>query len=247
MQSSPHWERKAFRVNFDWGRVWDDVAVGQSDNNGVIINIGSRQELSQEQVLYLFQPKADGSGMVYVGPFRVATVEDERAALEPTWRPRPADPNDPNGARQAESAGWRYGAGWRVRDTIPVEVRKNFTNVEVQFALADERLASRRLNLAYQQKLNTDANQQLQRREGELNGGLPEMEANRGVLPQDKVDGLVKAIEDAEEVRNEELANVDRLRRELKAAYERYEKLKDENLQLTETLPKPAVSVSSRP
>jgi len=229
-----------------WDREFDGVQVGESDNDGLIIGIGSSDELTQDKVVYAFQPKGDGS-MVYVGPFRITTVEADRSALEPTWRPRQADPNFPTGPRPAESSTWQYGDGWRIRDVIPVKTRELFTDLEIQFTLADQRLSSRRINLAFQQKLNTDARDQLRLREGELNGGLPEMEANRGDLPQDKVDGLVKAIADAEETRNQELSDVDRLRRELKAAYERYGLLRKQNLQLSQTLPKPAVTVSSRP
>ena len=229
-----------------WDREFDDVLVGESDNDGLIIGIGSSDGLTQDKVVYAFQPKGDGT-MVYVGPFKITTVEADRSALEPTWRPRQADPNFPGGARDAESANWKYGEGWRIREVIPVETRELFTDLEIQFTLADQRLTSRRTNLTYQQKLNTDARDQLRLREGELNGGLPEMQANKNVLPQDKVDGLVKAIADSEERRNQELSDVDRLRRELKAAYERYGRLRKENLQLSQTLPKPAVAVSSRP
>ncbi len=210
-----------------WNRHWDNVMVvkGQAAPGALVVQVGSNQGLANQQTVYVFQPGAQAGAVEYVGAFRVTQLEENRAALMPTWR-----------LVQGEDLAWRYGQGWRIRESIPPSARQMFSDLDVNFVLATERNQALQSDKKLQEELKQQAEAQLAQRMGELLGGanLPGDIAKD--LPQHLMVGLVNAIQSAEDARNEALVRVDRLRREIKRTVERYEKLRSENLSLAAQL-----------
>ncbi|RMG36441.1 MAG: hypothetical protein D6725_10555 [Planctomycetota bacterium] len=222
-----------------WNRYWDNVTVlrSQATRGALVVQLGENQGLQNQQTVYVFQPGAESGQVEYVGAFRVTQVEENRAAMSPTWR-----------LIEGEEVGWRYGAGWRIWASIPPSSRQMFSDLDVNFVLATERKRALEQDLKLQNELKKEAEQQLAQRMAELVGGgdLPAEVAKD--LPEYLVVGLVNAIQSAEQARNEALVRVDRLRRQIKRTVERYEQLRDENLRLAGQLagsPIPAAATSA--
>lgn len=210
-----------------WNRYWDGVMVvkGQAARGALVAQVGSNQGLRNQQTVYVFQPGAAGGEIEYVGAFRITQLEENRAALMPTWR-----------LLEGEDLTWRYGQGWRIWESIPPSARQMFSDLDVNFVLATERNLALQSDKQMQEQLKQQAEQQLAQRMAELVGGaqLPPDVAND--LPEHLKVGLVNAIQSAEDARNEALLRVDKLRRQLKRTVERYEKLRSENLALASQL-----------
>lgn len=224
------------RTTMGWDVYWFPFEMQPADpNQGTMTaSFGSKFGLKEQQLVYAFQPNADGNGYTYVGPMRVVAVREQQSILAPTWRVLPGE------GRQ-----WNYGPGWRLRSMVPAARKARFSDLEVQLTLAKERVADEQQNYAIQERLVQQAQQHLDLRMKELLGD-PANEPMRENLPQYLVDGLVTTLADTEEKRNAELVEVDRLRREIDNAHQKYLDLSRTNNQLVESLPQPQLPVTAK-
>ncbi|NOX55253.1 MAG: hypothetical protein GXP27_12615 [Planctomycetes bacterium] len=216
-------EKELARITLDWNEYWSNVQVDILDPKRGMIRaaVGPDRGIKQGQTLYAFQPAADGKGTVFVGPFVVDTARQGQCGLRPAWRFRPGEPEK-----------WRYGPGWRFRAAIPTATLAVFRDLEVAFALSDELLDAKQRYLAAQQQLKQSAQQHLNFRLAELHG-------------TDQTPGLVQALEEEEEARNELLVQVDLLRRRLKQTVARLEQLRAENQRLAQQLERTALPTTA--
>ena len=216
-------EKELARITLDWNQYWANVQVQKLDPKTGMLRamIGPEQGIKQGQTLYAFQPTADGKGTVFVGPFVVETARQGQCGLRPAWRFRPGEPEQ-----------WRDGSGWRFRAAIPTATLAVFRDLEVAFALSDELLDAKKNYLAAQEQLKQSAQQHLNFRLAELHG-------------TDQKPGLVQALDEEEEARNELLVQVDLLRRRLKQEVARLERLQAENHRLAQQLERPRVPATA--
>ncbi len=224
------------RARFDWESVWPVVAVDRGRMAGVLtVALGTqpvpaqpgmeRQPgLKQNDVIYLFQPSADGAGTEYVGPFKVTAIQETSCAVVPFWR-----------FRQGDDVTWRPGPNWRVRANIPNQHKTTLTIFETQFLQKDEAIVAQQEHLLIQQENKAGADRHLQLRMKELNGD-PELEPKKNVLDKFVVEGLQKAVADEEVIRDAVQADVDQLRRAVKQARDKIEQLKTDNEKLASEL-----------
>ncbi len=207
-------------------------------------NFGSNDGLGvpvtpEQPVVYLFNENpADGTSK-YLGQFQVTTLRENQAQFKPTWR-----------LRGDEATTWPANANYRVRTMIPAETVARFNDAYTDLTHGDELLADKQKHLKIQTELVDVSNKHLKHRQEELLGyETPPPGADQ--LPAEWTVGLVAAMAEEEESRNEELAKLDQLRRDVKAAYELLAKLIRENTDLVRTLPgpdfsTPAPAVSSK-
>lgn len=223
-------EREYSLVNYDWGPVWSgnvQVRVNAATGVGSVTGIGAADGIRQDQILHLFQPKGvDGSS--YVGPFRVLRVQDGSTDITASWPVRAVD-----------AASWNFDAGARVRTAVPVSAAQNFIRMQHDMSLKDIGLRDAKARLLQAETKDRDyAKDQLQFRIDELHGDLG-LQGKKGFLPNYLIDGLVSAIEDAEERRNVTLEEVDDLRQSLQDVYDEVQTLRARNEKLIEKLPVP--------
>lgn len=211
------------RLIHGWERYWASAQVDRGAQPSTLtVGLGTAQGIKQNDIVYVFQPAAEGAGTAYVGPFKVTAVQETRAALAPSWRTRGGEENS-----------WRYGANWRVRTNIPVQHKSNFSNAERNLLVKDELLIAQQKHLEIQQEAKTRADENLQLRLKELSGG---QELPAGVKPESLepylVEGYHKAVTDVEVQRDAVQADVDELRRQLKRTRDEINRLIQENERL---------------
>lgn len=225
-------KNEALRKQELWGKYWNGVQTNVNPGDGsLVLNIGLESGLSQNLLLHGFETAQDGSS-IYRGSFVVTTVQNGSSQLKPNWK-----------ASNDEIRAWQAGGVWRWRNSIPPGVSENFDRQLLQILKAEETLSDRRSTLATQQGLLEEANEGLKRREDELVGG-PSLEKSELIAPEFR-DGLVAALEQAEEQRNKNLEEIDRLRREIREVYHQIEQIHEENGELIEKLPQPKASSDS--
>lgn len=213
------------RVNYDWGKVFNNVAVNQGGVGVMVQGVGTAEGVRQGQVLHLFQP--DGNqGTSYLGPVRVENVADGQFAASATWVVRPQD-----------AASFRFGQGFRIRENVPTADLENFVKMQHSMSLKDVDLKDAKKWLDYAQNRDRKtAEDQLQFRINELHGD-PAQADKKGLLPDYLVDGLVIAIENAEETRNVTLEEVHELRQKLQDVYDEIVEVQKKNEDLIQALP----------
>lgn len=221
----------------DWGRHWDDVETVVNDEQRGILSIGIGRNDNLVRVtesgdayptLYAFQPAEQG--MVYVGAFRVTQVDVNQSAIQLVRPPRPE-----------ETKTWKFGK-WRFRDGLPASKEAEVDTLLTDLTILEERVKSRRLNLLIQQKSVKNAQKLLDQRLKELNGN-PE-------LPEDVDEtyrlGLVESLRSAQEKRDQSIADVQKLREQLRDLYKKFEGLVAANSNLEAKL-KPAAQTGQKP
>jgi hypothetical protein len=218
------------RTLIGWDRYWTDVGIDLvSPEEGLVNsnNLGTNQGLNvparpENPTVYLFREAADG-GFVFVGPFQATTIQEDNAAFKSAWQPR-----------AGETQSW-VGDSWRVRALIPPSAVDRFYDLQTKLTNdGDELLSQKQHNLEIQTQLIETAQRDLRFREEELVGAGGED------------GGLVGAIAAEEEERNAALAEVDRLRRELKSRLSTQDALIKENRELSDKLPQPNRDVASQ-
>lgn len=226
------------RERLDWGRHWDNVQVAPRNLQLGQITIGigrndriSRQGDSGEQfpLLQAFQTTADG-GVKYIGEFRVTQIDTTQAALQLSRAPRPG-----------ETATWDTNRPWRFRDAIPASKRTQIDELLLELTLIEQRIRDRQLNLATQQKSVQAAEASLEQRMKELTGN-DELPAEAG---EEYRVGFVEALKQAEAKRDAVLVEVQELREELHALYQKFETLLTENRELEQQLSQPVQELPS--
>jgi hypothetical protein len=194
----------------------------QLSTNGLGLNQGLRPgnpvnpgEPPTPAEVHAFRLNEDGSS-VYLGPFAAVQIFDTRADLVPTWR-----------VRGPELQTWGTAvAPMRFRTLIPPGYKEAYEPLHRELALADENLLSKQRHLAKMTELDQRAAEQLEYRRGEVQEAVVEVKTG-------------------EEERAVELAELDRLRRELQDAHARMERLITETRQLEQALPHPTSQVAS--
>lgn len=215
----------------EWGATAPSVTtqVSAPAEGKLSIEFGSNQGVRDQQLLYGFELKADGTS-TYRGSFVVTSVAADRSTLTPSWRVRPDD-----------VATWQPGR-WRWRTMIPSGYSDRFADQAAAFTRGDELLADRQANLAIQQRLIAENQGKLNRRKAELVGG-EDLPQDEGLSPEFRL-GLVATLEQVEEERNGVLLQIDALRRQLRGARDAVNALQEGNLELVKKLPQPAAAIS---
>jgi len=214
-------------LRLDWGNHWDNVEAQVNDKDSGILNIGIGRNNIQGRktdtetiypTLYAFQP--EGDGMVYVGAFRVVTMDANRAAVQLMRPPRPG-----------EADSWKPGR-WRFRNGFPAAKEGELGDLLISLTVLEERVKGRRLNLAIQQKSVKNAQKLLDQRLDELNGN-PDLPPESGEVYRK---GLVESLRIAQDKRDQALAEVQKLREQLHTLYGKFESLLADNQQLESKL-----------
>lgn len=226
-------EAEKFRAQELWGYYWKDVPTQvQRAADGVLaIGIGTNHGIREKQVLYGFEILPNGSP-VYRGDFTVVTARDVQAQMQPNWKVRPEDVQT-----------WQPNANWRWRNTIPSGYQPVYDQQILAIAKSDDTLTDRKKKLATENTLEMQAQAQLALREAELVGG--DQLSKEAAVDVEFREGLVAAVEQTEETRNQVLRKVDELRRRLRAVQHDVDRLTTENIELTRKLPQAETAVGS--
>lgn len=208
----------------EWNNVWPEVnsQISNPGSGTMTIDAGSALGLRERQRLYGFELTADGQS-IYRGDFIVQRVSETQAILAPFWRLRPG-----------EVQTWQPGR-WRWRALIPSGWQTRYDDLEAQLVKLDELFADRQHQLKVQDRLVADGEAAVARREAEMLGGadLPKDKT----FPVEESQGLVSALEVLEDQRNNELIEVDRLRRTLLEMKQSQQNIIDEIRALSRRLP----------
>jgi len=186
------------------------VGIGPNDGFGVV------PEGSPAPIVHVFVP-AGANGSVYVGPYQITQAAGNQAQLAPMFR-----------VFEGEPANWQQGA-WRLWQIIPSQAPSLIVELTNKIVQKQEAVASRQATLALQQKAVEQAQTHLASHQQELLGNPQATDVPES--PEIKA-GLVAALHDAETNRDESLADLDRLRREVDQAYDRLTRLVAENERL---------------
>lgn len=211
-----------------WGNApnWNNVptAIADPATGTLQVSIGSNSGVRQDLMMHGFEIQADGSS-IFRGSFLPVEVRDVNASLRPSWR-----------ATADDISQWQPG-NWRWRNALPSGYQENFDRQLLAILKLEETLADRKLTLSIEQDLLEKENQFLKLREAELLGG-DLLEGTEGADPEFR-DGLVAAVEQAEEDRNKSLVEVDDLRHKVRSTQAEIERLQAENTELVKRLPQP--------
>jgi len=227
------------RTMLGWDRYWTDVNAQPAGDGqgGLVLSLGAADLVTRDAdgneavpLVYAFQPTAEG-GYKYVGEFKAAQLD--RGQFLPNWRFRPGDDAD-----------WRAGANWRVRTMIPAAERTRFSDLEVRFAIADEALSARQADVQRQEGLARLAAEHLALRVGEIEG-FEELQGKEAELPLEVIQGTLATLLAEEEIRNQLLAEVDRLRHELHETTKKFSDITRQNEQLAQSLPAASESTTA--
>lgn len=224
-------EGDLYRSKELWGGYWNDVPTAVRPQDGaVVVDRGTDQGLRDGMTLYGFEILPDGTS-IYRGDFKVVTARQVQTQLQPNWRVRPEDVST-----------WQPNGKWRWRNLVPPGGQPNYDVQVLSIAKADDTLTDRKKKLATEVALEKQAEAQKNLRDAELVGGdqLPKDPA----LDVEFREGLVAALEQVEEERNQVLRKVDELRRRLRATQQSVDRLQAENLELSQKLPQAVNTVN---
>jgi hypothetical protein len=225
------------------GQYATDVAVISNNNPAdpeysaqvTLAQLGIPDSLNNEKpLLHLFMPNGDGT-YIYAGPMQMTTALPNSVSFKPSWQP----------VRASEIAQFRAG-NWRVRPLLPADYVNHFRELEKNLAREDVRLADSQKSLSIQDDLVAKAQATLAGRREELLG-FANPPANAEELEIEFTKGLAAALAEMQKERDADLAEVDRLRREVKAASRNEAELIRRNARLAASLPGAAPAESSEP
>lgn len=226
-------EAEVNRMMMPWGRAWelraDEIELRDPNQGIVLLGIGTSaglaaREASQGKQLptvYLFGKNQDGTSN-YLGAFRITEVEPARALAQLIRPPYPG-----------ETAAWKAEAGVRVWEGIPSHWRALHADLQARNSIAWQEVIDHEARLKLQEKLVAESKKQLGERMQQLQGD-PDPVPGAG---QDAIDGLVVALKKEETVRNQQLAELDRLRHEFNEKYNQLMELLERNRALESQLP----------
>lgn len=225
-------KNEVFRSQQLWGNFWPNVQTGVVNpaDGTVGVNIGSDASVRPNMVMHGFEITPDGTS-IYRGSFLPLEIQNAAATLKPNWR-----------ATAAEVRTWPAAGTWRWRNLVPPGYEENFDKQLTAVLKLEETLNDRLKTLAGQKQLLAEAKAKLKLREAELVGGE---ELAKSATAQEHRDGLVAALAQAEEDRNQTLLKLDELRRTVRSVQEDIERLQDENVELAKRLPQPATAGQS--
>lgn len=219
--------------------IADNVNATRNGQDGIILEIGPAQGVRVDQVIHVFEPTNDG-GSIYVGPFKITVADAARSAAVAAWPLRDTD-------RQNWPAPFRLnGPGYRVYGSVPSSSYLNLVNYSGSLVRKDfDTVKANNLLQVRDQEIQI-SNEHLVYRNNELHGD-PSLEADRGILPNFMIDGYVKAIEEADEARNQLALEVDELRHRVKHTYDEVQRLQQRNVDLMNSLPQPVYDEEPEP
>lgn len=208
------------RATIVWDRYWTGVKVVVAPDGQVMTeNLGRNQGLGgidaenrPAPTVHLFAESPEGESL-YAGSFVAAELREQQALLRPS---------------QFVAYGPQQLAQytlWRVRSTIPQSDRDRLTEVHSSLYDANRLLADKQRHLATQNEIIADSQQVRSLRLAELNGDGAQAA------------GLIAQLSRTENERNQELAELDRLRREAHGLHERIVSLVEQNEYLARSLP----------
>jgi len=214
------------RTMFSWDRYWNDVQIVGNVAGDLNLKVGTSLGVQKDQVLYVFVPNADGT-WAYVGDFKVTNAGDAQVVAKAHSRRRPTD------AKQvtAQNA--------RVRTMVPDPFLSRLGALDEQLLAAELTLKMNNEFLKSQGTLGELTAAQIAAREAEINGN-PALAGQ--ALPRVNINGLITALVEEEEARHAALLEADRLMRELKAARDEFAKVRRDNEQRVQSLPRPGVT-----
>ena len=222
-------QNETFRSQQLW-QLWPvfvpslQTLVNPADGS-VQINFGPNVAIRENLLLHGFEITGEGTS-IYRGSFIPVDIQNAGATLKPDWR---VDPND---VRTWQSGNWRW------RNVIPPGYGENFDKQLTAILKLEETLNDRLRTLARQKEVLADAKAKLKLRESELVGG--EELAKGGItVSAEYRDGLVAAVAQEVEERNQTLVKLDELRRKELAVQGDIDRLLQENVELTDRLPQP--------
>ena len=219
-----------------WGDYSDDVTVTVNVQNGylqtrdqettAVVAASAAANQQQTMMVHGFLKNADGS-VRFIGTFiQEGAAQGGFRTWKPTWKVRPAD----------SVAAWGSGK-WRLRSLIPAHQKTRFVNLEVLLTQGDQTSDDKGLDARIKGDVGLKADEQLRLRFSELMGENDDLAGLKGKLPDYMIDGLVRAIAEAEEERNQLIETVDVLRRDLKSNHDRANRLLKQNGELERSLP----------
>ena len=221
-------------LTIGWDKFWnvpvrspdstpETPTVAKRGNVLILNNIGSENGLQDLQyvdaagdikmtkpTVHAFYGGAEG--FTYAGEFTAEQISLKQSELVPVRKP------------DAQAvANWNPNAAWRLRTMVPPALRTTIDETFQQKQRTKELMLQMDANIVRLTDLSQQAQMALERREGELLGGL-----KMDPVPSrpEFTDGLLKVTEDVEEERNQLLLEVDQLRRAIKKAYQ----LRDSNI-----------------
>ncbi len=212
-----------------WDRYWNiprrgpqvpQNAPSLDKNNGRLIlrNLGTNDGLVTKQVTddngaqQLMLPVVHAfyggpEGFTYAGEFVATAAELTSAVLQPVHPVSPSEFSD-----------WPVDVRWRLRGMIPSGARTSIDELHRRRTRTRELIRQTNANIGRQEGLLSAAEGALTLRKEELLGIPPEgMGDHEPIVGRPELtDGLLRAIEDLEEARNQLQLDVDHLRRALK-------------------------------
>ena len=226
-------EGDRFRAIELWGNSSPPVQTTVQAQGALVVDLGTNSGITEKKVIYGFEVLPDNS-VVYRGDFTVATARDVQSQLTPNWK-----------VRNQDGATWQS-SKWRWRNQLPSAYQQNYDKQILLLSQREDDLTVWRRSQDVQTKLVAQAGEQLKLREAELVGG--EQLSKNAADAVEHREGLVAAVEQAEESRNQVLTKVDDLRRKLRTVQREVDRLKTLNAELTDKLPQPEkVQAANKP
>ena len=217
-------EGDRFRALELWGNSSPPVPTTVQAQGALVVELGTNSGITEKKVVYGFEVLPDNS-VVYRGDFTVATARDVQSQLAPNWK-----------VRNQDGATWQS-SKWRWRNQLPSAYQQNFDKQILLLSQREDDLAVWRRSQDVQTKLVAQSQEQLKLREAELVGG-DQLSKNAADAVEHR-EGLVAAVEQVEESRNQVLTKVDDLRRKLRTVQTDVDRLKALKVELTDKLPQP--------
>jgi len=221
-------KNETFRSRDLWGAFWPVVATNVISPDGAVqVGVGSDLGMRDKLLLHGFELTPEGTS-IYRGSFLPVEIQNAAAVLKPDWRATPA-----------EVATWKSG-NWRWRNLVPPGYEENFDKQLTTILKLEETLSDRVRTLKGEENLLAEAKAKLKLREAELIGGeeLADKADNQRLEPEFR-EGLVAAMTQAEEDRNQTLVKIDELRRKVRSVKSDIDRMLIENTELTSRLPQP--------
>ena len=219
-------KNETFRSRDLWGSFWPSVATNVISPDGAVqIAVGSALGVRDKLLLHGFQLTPEGTS-IYRGSFLPVEIQNDSAVLKPNWRATPA-----------EVATWERSGNWRWRNLVPPGYEENFDKQLTTILKLEETYNDRVRTLKGQEDLLAEAKAKLKLREAELIGG-EELASSEQLEPEFR-EGLVAAMTQAEEERNQTLVKIDELRRKVRSVKSDIDRMLIENTELTNRLPQP--------
>ncbi|MCA9061586.1 MAG: hypothetical protein KDA96_00925 [Planctomycetaceae bacterium] len=243
-------EAKLAQSKFGWDREWESTVhnlqmIPVQGGNLQVNGLGSANGLAPRETpqgaqvaptvhVFAFKDR-EQTASLYIGEFTadLGQLQPNAAILRPTW-------NVP----QSEMQSWgALNNGFRLRTAIPMAERAHIDHLNDMIQQAVEQKIALTKKIQAQTKLLDDAKAQLEVRRGELlgNPNHPKVEGR-----PEYTDGLLVALRDLEDNRNDLQFSVDTLRRAIKVAADSRGLLLDEIVQYAQRLPAPAAQIGQR-